>query len=120
MRTWLRWGPTGRRPTSPTPPGSSWCVAQDHAIGADGGRTGKHYYVNESVGIAVGFLLAAIRQAGLSALTHTPSPTAFLEEVLDRPDNERAYLVIPVSYAAEGCQVPDLDRKPLDAFVEWR
>lgn len=94
--------------------------AQDYAIGPDGQRTGKHYYVNESVGIAIGFLLAAIRRAGLCALTHTPSPMAFLEDVLDRPDNERAYLVIPVGYAAEGCQVPDLDRKPLDAFVEWR
>lgn len=94
--------------------------AQDHAIGPEGETTGKHYYVNESVGIAIGVLLCAIRQAGLCALTHTPSPMAFLEDVLDRPDNERAYLVIPVGYAADGCQVPGLDRKPLDAFVEWR
>ncbi len=94
--------------------------AQDYALGPDGGKAGKHYYVNESVGIATGFLLTAIRQAGLCALTHTPSPMAFLEDVLERPDNERAYLVVPVGYPAEGCQVPDLERKPLDAFVEWR
>ncbi|MDX1610857.1 MAG: nitroreductase family protein [Candidatus Thermoplasmatota archaeon] len=94
--------------------------AQDYAMGEDGERAGKHYYVNESVGIACGFLLCAIRQAGLSALTHTPSPMKFLQEVLARPKNERAYLVVPVGYPAEDAQVPDLDRKALDDFVVWR
>ncbi len=94
--------------------------AQDYALGPDGERSGKHYYVNDSVGIACGFMLCAIRQAGLVALTHTPSPMGFLKEVLERPANERAYLVVPVGYPAQGCKVPDLERKPLDAFVEWR
>lgn len=97
-----------------------WVVvvfAQDWGTGAEGGRE-QHYYVEESVGIAVGFLLTAVRQAGLAALTHTPSPMDFLEEELDRPENERAYLVVPVGYPAEGCRVPDLDRKDLDAFIE--
>ena len=93
--------------------------AQDYGVGPDGSKS-KHYYVNESVGIAVGFLLAAVRNAGLVALTHTPSPMGFLRELLGRPANERAYLVIPVGYPAEDCRVPDLRRKPLEAFVAWK
>ncbi len=71
------------------------------------------YYVNESVGIAVGLLLAALHQAGLATLTHTPSPMGFLGKILNRPDHERAYLVIPVGYPADGCTVPDIQRKEL-------
>ena len=78
----------------------------------DGTRR-KNYYVEESVGIACGFLLAAIRNAGLVALTHTPSPMNFLAQLLDRPANERAFLLIPVGHPAENCEVPDLVRKPL-------
>jgi iodotyrosine deiodinase len=77
----------------------------------------KHYYVRESVGIAVGFLLAALQVSGLCALTHSPSPMGFLRELLDRPENERPFILIPVGYPAEGAVVPDLSRKPLDAFV---
>lgn len=73
----------------------------------------RPYYVKESVGIAVGFLLAALHLAGLSTLTHTPSPMKFLTEVLDRPSNERAFLVVPVGYPAPGATVPDIERKPL-------
>lgn len=93
--------------------------AQDYSVDAHGQR-GKHYYVNESVGIAVGFLLAAVRQAGLVALTHTPSPMGFLKEVLGRPANERAYLLIPVGYPHPECTVPDLRRKSLPEFTQWR
>ncbi len=93
--------------------------AQDYALAPDGTKS-KHYYVNESVGIACGFLLAAIRRAGLVALTHTPSPMTYLRDLLDRPKNERTYLVLPVGYPAPDCNVPDLDRKPLDAFVAWK
>ncbi|MCC7409131.1 MAG: nitroreductase family protein [Phycisphaeraceae bacterium] len=77
------------------------------------------YYVNESIGIAVGFLLTAIHHAGLVALTHTPSPMKFLAQLLHRPDNERPYLLIPVGYPAENCQVPLLatQRKPLDQVM---
>lgn len=80
-------------------------------------RRVKHYYVDESVGIAVGMLLSALHLAGLATLTHTPSPMAFLREVLGRPANERAYVVIPVGYPADGAVVPDLERKPLDRVM---
>ncbi len=93
--------------------------AQDYALHPDGSKS-KHYYVNESVGIAVGFLLAAARQAGLASLTHTPSPMNFLRDLLGRPANERTYLVIPLGYPSADCQVPDLSRKHLDEFVVWR
>jgi nitroreductase len=73
----------------------------------------KHYYVRESVGIAVGFLLAALQVSGLCALTHTPSPMGFLRELLDRPENERPFILIPVGYPADDAVVPDLSRKPL-------
>ncbi|MBP2474150.1 nitroreductase [Crossiella equi] len=77
------------------------------------GTTYKHYYGDESVGIAVGMLLTALHLSGLSALTHTPSPMGFLGEVLDRPRNEKAFAVIPVGYPAERARVPDLVRKTL-------
>lgn len=92
--------------------------AQDYALHADGTKS-KHYYVNESVGIAVGFLLAALRAAGVSALTHTPSPMKFLSEALARPANERAYVVIPVGYPADDATVPDIKRKALNAISTW-
>ncbi len=75
------------------------------------------YYVNESVGIAVGLLLAALHHAGLATLTHTPSPMRFLSKVLDRPEHERPFLLIPVGYPAQGCTVPDITRKPLDEIM---
>ena len=84
----------------------------------DGGRS-KNYYVNESVGIASGMLIAAIHQAGLVAVTHTPSPMNFLQKILERPDNERAFLLIPVGLPAQDAQVPDLERKSLDEISEW-
>jgi nitroreductase len=74
----------------------------------------KHYYVMESVGIAVGMLLAALHWSGLATLTHTPSPMGFLNEVLGRPANEKAYVVIPVGYPADDARVPDIHRKPLE------
>jgi len=80
----------------------------------------KHYYVQESVGIAVGFLIAALTQAGLATLTHTPSPMGFLREVLGRPENERAFAVLPVGYPAPGAQVPDIHKKALDAVLVRR
>ena len=73
----------------------------------------RHYYSEESVGIAVGFLLAALQLAGLATLTHTPSPMKFLSEILDRPANERAFVLIPVGYPAADAQVPAITKKPL-------
>ena len=78
----------------------------------------KNYYVNESVGIASGFLLTAIHNAGLAALTHTPSPMGFLEKILKRPKNERAFLLIPVGYPKEGTTVPVLTKKGFNEFAE--
>jgi len=77
----------------------------------------KHYYAAESTGIAVGFLLASLRQAGLVALTHTPSPMGFLRETLGRPRNERAFVLIAVGHPAPDCRVPDLQRKGLQEIM---
>jgi nitroreductase len=82
-----------------------------------GPNSPRPYYVKESVGIAVGFLLAALHQAGLATLTHTPSPMRFLNQILGRPAEERPYVVIPVGYPAEGATVPDIRRKPLDEVL---
>jgi iodotyrosine deiodinase len=81
------------------------------------GMKRNNYYVNESVGLACGFLLAAIHHAGLVALTHTPSPMNFLTMLLNRPENERPFLLIPVGYAHEQTYVPKLTRKSLDEIA---
>ena len=84
------------------------------------GKKQKNYYVNESVGIAAGFLIMAIHQAGLATLTHTPSPMNFLQNILNRPDNERAYLLLPVGYPALDAKVPNIKKKPLsDILVSY-
>jgi iodotyrosine deiodinase len=79
-----------------------------------GNQKEKHYYVQESVGIACGFLIAAIHNAGLCTLTHTPSPMNFLKTVLKRPDNERPFLLLPVGYPADDVYVPNIQRKSLE------
>ncbi|MCB0685853.1 MAG: nitroreductase family protein [Saprospiraceae bacterium] len=81
------------------------------------GSKKKNYYVTESVGLAAGFLLNAIHQSGLVALTHTPSPMNFLEKILGRPENEKAFLLIPVGYPADDAEVPDLKRKSLEEIA---
>lgn len=80
----------------------------------------KNYYVNESVGIAAGFLITAIHNAGLVTLTHTPSPMNFLERILDRPPNERAFLLLPVGYPAEDAFVPVLERKTVEEVLIYK
>ena len=77
----------------------------------------NNYYVNESVGIATGMLLAAAHHAGLATLTHTPSPMNFLSQLLERPSNERPFLLIPMGFPAPDCHVPALVRKPLDRVL---
>lgn len=79
----------------------------------------QNYYVTESCGIACGMLLSAIHHAGLVALTHTPSPMNFLTKILNRPDNERPFLLIPVGYPAEPCYVPDIQRKGIQDICVW-
>lgn len=84
----------------------------------ENGETEPTYYSQESVGIAVGMLLAALHNAGLATLTHTPSPMKFLQEILRRPKNEIPFVVIPVGYPAEDAEVPDLKRKPLAEIMQ--
>ncbi len=93
--------------------------ARNYGVRPDGTRF-KHYYVSESVGIAAGMFIAAVHNAGLVTLTHTPSPMGFLGEILERPDNERAYLLMPVGYPAESVTVPNLKRKALEEIVTYR
>lgn len=83
------------------------------------GSKQNNYYVNESVGLACGFLITAIHHAGLVALTHTPSPMNFLTKILSRPENERPFLLIPVGYPADETFVPDLKRKELKDFTVY-
>jgi nitroreductase len=92
--------------------------AQSYGLTDNGSRV-KHYYVQESVGIATGFLITALHNAGLACLTHTPSPMGFLAEILQRPKNERAYINLVVGYPAEDAQVPThaLDKKKQTEFI---
>lgn len=100
-----------------------WLIAvfvQRFARRPDGSKV-KHYYTDESVGIATGFLIAALHHCGLSTLTHTPSPMGFLNEILGRPkDTERPFLLLVVGYAKTGTPIPDLQRKPLEAIATFR
>lgn len=98
---------------------SPWLIVvfkKAYDINEDGIKA-KNYYVNESVGLAAGFLLAAIHNAGLVSLTHTPSPMNFLQKVLNRPANERPFLLIPVGYPADDAEVPVLERKSLEQMA---
>ena len=80
----------------------------------DDGSVKKHYYAKQSMGIACGMFISALHIMGLATLTHTPSPMAFLSKLLERPDNERPFIVFPVGYPAENCVAPELQRKPLE------
>jgi nitroreductase len=84
------------------------------------GSKKTHYYVNESVGIAVGFLISAIHNAGLVTLTHTPSPMKFLSKILERPENEVPFVLLPIGYPADNATVPNLTRKSLDQVMVIR
>jgi iodotyrosine deiodinase len=91
---------------------------QAYGVKPDGGKF-KHYYVPESVGIATGFLIAALHSAGLATLTHTPSPMAFLSEILERPLNERAFLILVVGYPAANVTVPAIEKRPLEQLATF-
>jgi nitroreductase len=92
--------------------------AESYAVEETGEKT-KNYYVTESVGIATGLLVTAIHTAGLVSLTHTPSPMGFLNEILGRPENERAFLILVVGHPAQDATVPELQRKPLDEIATF-
>ena len=111
--------PLGTDAEKPFLEDAPWLVVlfrQDYGFDAEGGRR-RHYYVAESVGIAAGMFLAAVHNAGLVALTHTPSPMGFLKRILERPDNETASLLMPVGYPKPDAQVPDLERKSLERVL---
>jgi iodotyrosine deiodinase len=92
--------------------------AERYGMGEESGRS-TNYYVMESVGIATGILITALHHAGLATLTHTPSPMGFLNEVLQRPPNEKAFLLLVVGYPAADAKVPDIRRKPLGTICSW-
>jgi nitroreductase len=92
---------------------------RDSEPGPDGTRL-KNYYMTESVGIAMGFLIQALHRAGLASLTHTPAPMTFLRELCGRPATEKPFLILVVGYPADDCEVPDLGRKPLGEIAEFR
>lgn len=108
--------PMGTTSNKPYLEEAPWLVVlfeQRYGIASNGDTT-KNYYVKESVGIAAGIFVAAIHNMGLSTLTHTPSPMAFLARILNRPENERPFALFPVGYPVAGCAVPDLKRKSRD------
>lgn len=99
-----------------------WIVVvfeETYGMNEDGSHR-KNYYLKESVGIACGMFVAALHNMGLSTLTHTPSPMGFLAEILERPANEKPYILFPVGYSAENAQVPDLKRKTLKEICIWK
>ncbi len=109
-------GTDAHKPFLETAPYLIVVMAQSYGVGSQGERI-KHYYVQESVGIATGMLISAVHQAGLVSLTHTPSPMKFLNEILGRPSNERPFLILVVGYPAEGATVPDISKKPLSDIM---
>jgi iodotyrosine deiodinase len=99
-----------------------WLIAifvKPHGINADGSVL-KHYYAVESVGIATGLLIAALHEAGLATLTHTPSPMGFLNTLLERPATERPFLLLVVGYPSDDARVPDITRKPVAEIMTWK
>lgn len=111
-------GTDWRKPFLETAPWIVVVFEQRFSARPDGTKQ-HHYYVKESVGIACGMFIDALNRMGLSTLTHTPSPMTFLRTLLGRPENERPFILFPIGYSAEDCQVPDLTRKPLaDIMVE--
>lgn len=119
-REWLEalapLGTDWRKPFLETAPYLIAIFVQPYGLREDGSRM-KHYYAVESVGIATGILITALHWAGLATLTHTPSPMGFLNEILGRPDHERAFLLLVAGLPAEGATVPDIQRKDLDEIV---
>lgn len=112
----------GTGPDKPFLEDAPWLVAifaKPHGLDEQGGKV-KHYYVSESVGIATGMLIAALHESGLATLTHTPSPMGFLNEILDRPRHERAFLLLVVGHPAEDAHVPRIVKKPLEEIVTFR
>jgi iodotyrosine deiodinase len=111
-------GTDANKPFLETAPYLIVIFAQNYSLKSDGCKQ-KHYYVSESVGIATGVLITAIHNAGLVSLTHTPSPMGFLSDILQRPSNERAFLILVVGYPEEAVQVPRISKKPLSGIATF-
>ncbi len=111
-------GTDANKPFLETAPYLIVIFARSFGVGPDGQRI-KHYYVQESVGIATGLLIAACHNAGLATLTHTPSPMQFLGDLLDRPANERPYLILVVGHPADDALVPRITKKPLSEIASY-
>ena len=92
--------------------------SESYALDEEGNKE-KNYYVKESVGIATGMLITALHNAGLATLTHTPSPMGFLNEVMNRPENEKPFLLLVVGYPAEDVKVPDIKKKDLNEISSF-
>jgi len=111
-------GTDERKPFLETAPYLIAVFAQRYGVLPDG-RQVKHYYATESVGIATGLLITAVHNAGLVSLTHTPSPMNFLNDLLDRPPNERPFLLLVVGYPSAGATVPDITKKSLSEIASF-
>ena len=111
-------GTDSSKPFLETAPYLIAIFAQNYGLTLEGEKV-KHYYATESVGIATGFLIAALHHAGLATLTHTPSPMNFLNEILERPSNERAFLLLVVGYPADNTKVPDIQKKALEEIATF-
>ncbi len=111
-------GTDSDKPFLETAPALIAVFAQKYGVLADG-RKVKHYYPTESVGLATGFLIAALHNAGLATLTHTPSPMGFLNDILGRPKNERPFLLLVTGYPADDAKVPDITRRPFADQVDY-
>ena len=111
-------GTDAHKPFLETAPYLIAIFAQNYGVDKDGKKS-KHYYVNESVGIATGLLVSAIHYSGLASLTHTPSPMKCLNQILDRPDSERPFLLLIVGYPAVDARVPEIRRKSLSEITTY-
>lgn len=111
-------GTDWKKPFLETAPYIVVCFRQNYTLDAQGNHV-SHYYVHESVGIACGLFLAAIHTMGLVTLTHTPSPMNFLSKILNRPENEKPFILFPIGYPSEDATVPDLKRKSLNQIIQW-
>ncbi len=111
-------GTDWHKPFLETAPYLVICFRQNYGLKENGEKI-THYYVHESVGIACGFFITAIHTMGLATLTHTPSPMNFLSKLLNRPENEKPFILFPIGYPAKDATVPDLKRKPLEQIVQW-
>ena len=111
-------GTDWQKPFLETAPWLVVVFAETYGVLGDGSKQ-KHYYVQDSVGSACGLFIAALHQMGLATLTHTPSPMGFLSEILNRPKNERPYILFPVGYPATDAKVPVLEKKSLEQVSVW-